>query len=967
MTPLRRVAARPGGRLARRLFLLFVLAALLPLALSDGLSQVAVTQLAQKLDLQRREQTTRQVSRQVYDRLLAGRTLIGSLPTTLAGVEAARPGSLVGEGQVFRQLVALGPDGRLAWTDGAASAVLPPPALPPSPANGREADPAPPVQLLPVAVPGAPPQWWLVQSPGSALRWMAELAPSHLWAPVVEAGDDGAWLVRDAAGTAVFTTRGGDYPPAWPLPEAGAAPPESVDTRARLFLAGAFHAGDWQFVQRSPRPVVHWQGMPLGAWLAGVALATLLAIAWLARWQIRRALAPLEDLNAGTQRLAAGDDRTRVAVVRNDEIGRLAEAFNHMAERIEAQFDALAGLTAIDRQILQGAPIEALVEQVLLRLRSDCEGTPACIVWLDGPTRLRRAWLEAPAHADDGALLTDGLALDEPGRAAFERLARGQDAAEPSPAAPGTAVSRAASPQHVAGHALGAWLPPAWRGQPLTALPLGTGAGPAALVVLRLAAPAPAAVLQRARDLRDRLGVALAAREREAELIHRARHDSLTGLLNRYGLQLQLDAACAGEAPHFALCLIDLDHFKDVNDSRGHAAGDALLGEASRRLQAVAPAGAVVARQGGDEFAVLLPGADGARAQAFGSAAVEALARPFALDDGEHTLGASIGIALHPASGPEPTEPLQPAALPEELMRRADIALYAAKAEGRGRHRLFEPTLDLLARDRVQRIAELRRGIAAGEFVVHYQPRVAARDGRIRSAEALVRWQHPVHGLLFPGAFIALAESAGLIEALGSAVLATTCAQLAAWRARGLTIDRVSVNVSPQQLASGRLPGEVRRLLDQHRLPGRMLELEVTESLLVGDARSATAQLTELRQWGVTVALDDFGTGYSSMATLRQLPIDVMKVDRAFVTDVCEDQGARAVTSAIIALARTMQLHLVAEGIERDDQAAMLGGMGCDELQGFLFSRALPAEAFERLPGLAWAAPQAQAEVAEAG
>ena len=203
-----------------------------------------------------------------------------------------------------------------------------------------------------------------------------------------------------------------------------------------------------------------------------------------------------------------------------------------------------------------------------------------------------------------------------------------------------------------------------------------------------------------------------------------------------------------------------------------------------------------------------------------------------------------------------------------------------------------------------------------------------------------------------PGAFIGLAESSGLIDAIGSLVLEGTCRQLARWLREGLVMDRVSVNVSPQQLNSGRLPAQVRSLLDRHGLPGRMLELEVTESLLVGDSGGAAAQLAQMREWGVTIALDDFGTGYSSMSTLRQLPIDVMKVDRSFVIDVCEDKGALAVTSAIVALARAMSLHLVAEGVETEAQATLLGRLGCDELQGFLYSRALPAAQFERLPGL---------------
>ncbi len=260
--------------------------------------------------------------------------------------------------------------------------------------------------------------------------------------------------------------------------------------------------------------------------------------------------------------------------------------------------------------------------------------------------------------------------------------------------------------------------------------------------------------------------------------------------------------------------------------------------------------------------------------------------------------------------------------------------------------------MDILAGERAQTLSELRAALVRGEFIAHFQPRVLAVGGAIQSAEALIRWQHPRRGLIYPDQFIGLAESAGLIDALGEIMLDVACAQIARWRADGWILERVSVNVSPLQFASAALPDQVRAALQRHAVPAAHLELEVTESLLVGDASEACRQLAELRNIGVAIALDDFGTGYSSMAMLRQLPIDAIKIDRSFVSDLADDDGALAIARAIVALAGSLNLRLVAEGVETESQAAILRSLGCHELQGYLYSKPVPPSRFERLPGL---------------
>jgi len=385
-----------------------------------------------------------------------------------------------------------------------------------------------------------------------------------------------------------------------------------------------------------------------------------------------------------------------------------------------------------------------------------------------------------------------------------------------------------------------------------------------------------------------------------------------------------------------AVLFIDLDNFKDANDSLGHETGDQVLCEAGRRLQSCAPAGALVARQGGDEFVLVLPGADGLRAGEVADEAVRRLGSPFDVAGETHTFGASVGVALYPAHG----------ASRAELLRHADAAMYVAKAAGRGRSHVFDDSLEAATHARLHVPAELRRALERGELVAHYQPRMSASSGHVTSVEALVRWKHPERGLLMPEAFIAFAEESQLIDDIGLFMLDDACSRMAGWQRMDTGLRRVSVNVSPRQLASGDLPGQVRIVLRRHRLSAQALELEVTESLLIADAGGARVQLAELRQWGVSIALDDFGTGYSSMAMLRNLHLDVMKIDRAFVRDLGVDESALAITRAIATLARTLGLDLVAEGVETELQASLLGEFGCDEFQGYLYSRPLTPEAF---------------------
>jgi diguanylate cyclase len=926
-------ARTSGSRLAQRLFLLFVLVAVLPLALTDWIATLATTQVAEDLNLGARAQATRQVSRQVLDRLLNAKSLLRLAPETLPiGPTVSAAAEPPGLGQVFHQVTLLGPNGQTHWPASEPASLAAVWARADSGLDRPEAphDAADVRMRVDFSLPSQP-RVLLGAFRDGSLRWIAELDAAHLWAPLADAGLDTAWSVRDNRGRLLVRLVGEDSP-LQRESDLAEARGDVVSSNTQLFLAGELGAGEWLFTQQAPRPSVRWQGLPLGLWLGAVAALGLLAVTLFSHWSIRLMLQPLRQLTRGTQALAAGAAGTRVEIDRNDEIGALADAFNDMAQRIEAHIETLEGLAAIDRDILDGASFERVAGHALQRLAARYPRCCAAVSWREDASVLHRIWMTR-GPADSALIRSERLELDAEAVTRFAGLYR-DELLDPS------------QPAAAARQSLPRWLCP---GEPAriaaaALLPLRHEGQTQALIVLGLDAEPDDEALQPAREVRDRLAVALAARSREQELIYRAAHDSLTGLANRYGLHQRIEQSLgrgADDAP-LAVLSLDLDHFKDVNDTLGHEAGDELLCAASRRLKSCAPAGALVARPGGDEFVMLMPGADAAAAVTMARLAIAALGRPFTLRGIEQRLGASVGIAMHPQHG----------RTREELLRCADIALFAAKAAGRAQHTLFTPDLDRAARERVQLQAELRRALEHDEFVVHYQPRVRPGDGRILSAEALVRWQHPERGLLYPGAFIDVAESSGLIDEIGRWVLEAACAQAAAWRREGMPLDRISVNLSTRQLGSGDLMGYVREALARSGLPAQALELEVTESLLMGDPGEACTQLAEMRRWGVTIALDDFGTGYSSMSILRQLPIDVMKIDRSFVIGLGSDDGAMAVTRAIVALARSLRLHLVAEGIETEAQAEVLRSMGCDELQGYLFSRPVPAGQFEQLPGL---------------
>ncbi|QYF93645.1 EAL domain-containing protein [Massilia sp. PAMC28688] len=429
----------------------------------------------------------------------------------------------------------------------------------------------------------------------------------------------------------------------------------------------------------------------------------------------------------------------------------------------------------------------------------------------------------------------------------------------------------------------------------------------------------------------------------EQRIQHVAQHDALTGLPNRSLLQDRLAQAVAYSA-HTAhavwVMLIDLDRFKFVNDSMGHRAGDVLLMTIAARLRSALRDSDTVARLSGDEFVVILAERDGETLSAdIVQRLMDAVAQPVMLGTKEFFVTCSIGVSVFPTDG----------AGTDTLIEHADIAMYRAKKLGRNNFQFYTPAMNEEAMERVRIESALRSALERNEFVLHYQPQVDLTSGRIKGMEALIRWQHPELGVVAPSRFISVAEETGLIVPIGAWVMRTACAQTRRWQEAGLGTLRVAVNLSARQFGSSTLLADIGNVLDETGLDPACLDIELTESLFMTDVTSAVELLHGMKALGVKLSIDDFGTGYSSLSYLSRFPIDVLKIDRSFVADIARDASDAAIVASIIALAHNLKLSVIAEGVETAEQLDYLRRHGCDEMQGYHFSRPLAADDFEQL------------------
>jgi diguanylate cyclase (GGDEF)-like protein len=434
-----------------------------------------------------------------------------------------------------------------------------------------------------------------------------------------------------------------------------------------------------------------------------------------------------------------------------------------------------------------------------------------------------------------------------------------------------------------------------------------------------------------------------AARTMALQLAHLAHHDSLTGLPNRAFLKERVELAIALAARHktkLGVLFLDLDGFKDINDSLGHSTGDMLLKSIAGRLVQCVRGTDTVSRQGGDEFVVLLSEVNRAEDAAVSANRIlQAVADVHSIDHHELHVTASLGISIYPDDGVDA----------EALIKNADTAMYKAKDMGRQTYRFFEPAMNARAVERMLIESDLRRALERQELVLHFQPKIDLTTGAICGAEALIRWQHPNRGLLSPAQFIPIAEDCRLIVPIGEWVLGEACRQAQRWAVEGLSFGRMAVNVSTMQFRDAGFAERVFDILSEAGMDPNFLELELTESVLMTGTGSTASALEALRENGVQVALDDFGTGFSSLSYLQKLPVDCLKIDQSFVRQISTEEGTGALVTGIIQMAHALGLRVVAEGVETECELQFLKERRSDEAQGFYFSRPLTPEAFVQL------------------
>jgi diguanylate cyclase (GGDEF)-like protein len=435
-----------------------------------------------------------------------------------------------------------------------------------------------------------------------------------------------------------------------------------------------------------------------------------------------------------------------------------------------------------------------------------------------------------------------------------------------------------------------------------------------------------------------------------------AYYDSLTGLPNRQRFKEQAEHAMAAAqrvGTKMALIYLDLDHFKRINDTLGHTAGDTVLrGVATEltnivrgtdivaKVDAETSVSSSLARLGGDEFTIMLTGLSRSESAArVARRIMDALSRPQKIEDRDYVVTGSMGIAIYPDDGDDV----------DLLLRNADIAMYTAKEEGRNNYRFFSEEMNARMLERLALESDLRLALERDELLLHYQPQAETLTGRIVALEALVRWEHPEKGLIPPLDFVGIAEESGLIVPLGEWVMRTACAQAVAWQREGFPEMRVSVNVASQQLTQSDLVTTVKQVLDTTGLDGKHLALEITESSLMSDVEATRQTLWKLKETGLSLSVDDFGTGYSSMNYLKRFPLDALKIDRSFVRELTVDANDAAITKAVVALAKALDLSTIAEGVEEEEQLAFLRALECDLIQGYLISRPMPAEGVTQL------------------
>ena len=703
-----------------------------------------------------------------------------------------------------------------------------------------------------------------------------------------------------------------------------------------VFLKSKFYIPNWIVVVSESKtdvlaPLTYFKKTFIFVCLISLWVVLLLSISL-----IRRNLGPIEKLQEATRRVADREFNVPVTIKSGDEFEELAASFNAMAGQLGKQFRALAGAANIDRAILSSLDTKQIVEAVLTGMKEiiPCDWVMVILPEPKTPD-LSRAYIRS-SHSVTGELETAVPVLPEETarlRQASVNIVNTTDPRLPSYLAP--LVQRGM--------------------KSFLTLPVFLKDKLVAVITLGHSTPQNynSDDLLHICQLVDQVAVAL-SNARMVEQIHvLAYYDGLTGLPNRVMFKEQLNRLLESAKRRnqlVAVLFFDLDNFKQINDTLGHDLGDKLLKEVTNRfVQWTRPSDyasrakvedAIVSRLGGDEFTLYL--ADLSQVQDAAKVAqriLDLLSKPFLLDNHEVFITASVGITVFPTDGTDG----------DSLLKNADTAMYHAKDQGRNNYQFFTPSMNAAVMKRLNLENDLRKALERQELVLYYQPLLNLRTGKVLGVEALVRWLHPDRGLILPTDFIPLSEETGLIVPLGQWVLRAACAQSKALQTAGFPPIRVSVNLSGRQILDPQLPETVARILKDTGLGPKYLEVELTESILMKNRKTVLNTLHALREMGIGLSLDDFGTGYSSLSYLNSFPVDTLKIDKSFVDNIPTNTDNVALIRAIIAMAHSLKLKVLAEGVEAERQIVFLRKEGCDLAQGNLFSPAVPFEALEKL------------------
>ena len=704
-----------------------------------------------------------------------------------------------------------------------------------------------------------------------------------------------------------------------------------------LFLEPSFHYPKLTIVTTADADIVLKPVHQLRNIFVIISILTIIIIALLTSIQIRHYLTPLEALIKGIARISNNDFLHPISVNTHDEFTQLADSFNTMSAKINQQFKFLKTLSEIDQLILSSTSLRDIINTTLTLANTAVESTSVQIGVIDESDRnMLNIYFEDENQIHGTFIESHSIDNGEINFLIEQKTVTISD----SKLQPGTLSSYVFNTQHII------------EKQDTILVPILKQDLLVALLFFHFQTESiHEETPQRLREFGDRFAIALEKSEWEIQLYHKAHHDPLTQLPNRQLLNDRLEQAikhAARDKHNFSLMFLDLDRFKTVNDSLGHTVGDQILKHVAQRLQETVRDEDTVARLGGDEFVILIaPEHDmnecSSQASLLANRVLRAISSPFEVITSGQTrnlhIAASIGIATYPSDGTHP----------DILLKNADSAMYFAKSEGRNNAQFYSEKLNQKSMQNLLIESDMHRAIEKNEFELYYQPKVNAATGEILGAEALIRWNHPFEGLISPFDFIPIAEENGLIRQIGNWILHQACRQNKLWQDAGLKKINISVNLSPREFQQQNLLELIEDSLDKSQLEPQYLGVEIVENIAMHNMDDAIKTITKFKKLGISISIDDYGTGFSTLSYLKKFPVDVLKIDRGFIVNMTSDRGDQAIVSSTILLAHKLGLSVVAEGVEDSAQRDLLCQYGCDQIQGYLFSKPIQASKFERL------------------